>query len=117
MPKAQTAKELLAKSRRDERSQSTAPYPSERMGSIASMLEHGDGSAYLRPQDLEARTAESHAEPLDNEASENADAKPSFDALTAAEMNVSRGTGIIAIIPAIFIFSKSINFASDQLTY
>ena len=66
---------------------SSAPYPGERMGAIASMLEAGDGSAYMNPEDLEARTA------ADTEAvgitEEEADQeKPSFNALTAAEMSV-----------------------------
>lgn len=88
MPKAQTAKELLAKVRRDERSQSTAPYPAERMGAIASMLENDDGSAYMQPHDLEARTVECTSEELGNDTTETAESKPSFAALTAAEMNV-----------------------------
>jgi hypothetical protein len=88
MPKADTTKDQSSKTRRDERVKSAAPYPGERMGAIASMLEAGDGSAYMNPEDLEARTAaETEAAGV---AEEDADQdKPSFNALTAAEMNVS----------------------------
>jgi hypothetical protein len=56
------------------------------MGAIASMLEAGDGSAYMNPEDLEARTAaETEVGITEEEADQD---KPSFNALTAAEMNV-----------------------------
>ena len=92
MPKVDNKKEQSVKSRREERAQTSAPYPGadERMGAIASMLEAGDGSAYMNPEDLEARTAQDNAESEENEGEENAEeGKPSFNALTAAEMNVS----------------------------
>jgi hypothetical protein len=87
MPKADSTKDQTSKSRRDERVKSSAPYPGERMGAIASMLEAGDGSAYMNPEDLEARTAaETEAVGITEE--EVDQDKPSFNALTAAEMNV-----------------------------
>jgi len=56
------------------------------MGAIASMLEAGDGSAYMNPEDLEARTAaETEAVGITEEDVDQD--KPSFNALTAAEMN------------------------------
>ena len=81
-----------AKARREERVQSSAPYPGadERMGAIASMLEDGDGSAYMNPEDLEARTAQDHAGSDEHEGEEVDQDKPSFNALTAAEMNVRK---------------------------
>ena len=91
MPKVDSKKDQSVKSRRDERAQSSAPYPGsdERIGAIASMLEAGDGSAYMNPEDLEARTALDNAECEGNEDDDHAeDGKPSFNALTAAEMNV-----------------------------
>jgi hypothetical protein len=94
MPKVDNKKEQSIKSRREERAQSSAPYPGadERMGAIASMLEAGDGSAYMNPEDLEARTAQDNAESDENEGEDNAEeGKPSFNALTAAEMNVRIG--------------------------
>jgi hypothetical protein len=57
------------------------------MGAIASMLEAGDGSAYMNPADLEARTAaETEAVGITEEEADQD--KPSFNALTASEMNV-----------------------------
>jgi hypothetical protein len=50
------------------------------------MLEAGDGSAYMNPEDLEARTA-AETEVVGTEEEVDQD-KPSFNALTAAEMNV-----------------------------
>ena len=87
MPKADSTKDQSSKSRRDDRVKSSAPYPGERMGAIASMLEAGDGSAYMNPEDLEARTAaETEAVGVTEEEADQD--KPSFNALTAAEMNV-----------------------------
>jgi hypothetical protein len=60
------------------------------MGVIASMLQDGDGSGFVEPQDLEARTAAAASDQNESgngEAEDETD-KPSFNALTAAEMNV-----------------------------
>ena len=57
------------------------------MGAIASMLEAGDGSAYMNPEDLEARTA-AETETVGITEEDVDQDKPSFNALTAAEMNV-----------------------------
>ncbi len=88
MPKAETSKEQVVKSRREERAQGSAPYPAERMGAVASMLEDGDGTAYMNPADLEARTAALAADGAAHDDADEGGDKPSFEALTASELNV-----------------------------
>ena len=75
--------------RRTERLQASAPYPAERMGAIASMLENDeDGMAFtMSANDLEERTAAVVGAEEELDGTEDQSNVPSFNALTAAELN------------------------------